>query len=109
MEFRNESQNTRNLEEVSMMTRSVHPEQLEYTTPPGVQEVSPLSDAVRDALARTGHGWLQRIVVEIEGGSVILRGKVPNFYLKQMAQVTVMAVPDVEVVQNELHVEGGNR
>jgi osmotically-inducible protein OsmY len=90
-----------------MMTNTAYPKQTEYTTPPGVQ--APLSAAVGKALAQTGHGWLQRIVVVIEGGNVILRGKVPNFYLKQMAQATVMAMPDVEVVQNELHVEGDNR
>jgi osmotically-inducible protein OsmY len=92
-----------------MKIHSAYPEQTDYVTPPSVPEVSPLSDAVHNALAQTGHGWLQRIVVVIEGRSVILRGKVPNFYLKQMAQVTVLAMPNVEVVKNELHVEGGNR
>ena len=42
-------------------------------------------------------------------GVIVLQGKVPSYYLKQMAQDTVMAVPGVEVLLNELQIEGGNR
>jgi osmotically-inducible protein OsmY len=61
------------------------------------------------ALEKTGHGWLRRVVVLAEAEVIVLRGKVPSFYLKQMAQVTVMAVPGIELVRNELEVEGGSR
>jgi osmotically-inducible protein OsmY len=90
-----------------MTCGSASPEQHEAR--PESVESAALADAVRSALHRTGHGWLQRVVVAIEGGSVVLRGKVPSFYLKQMAQAAVMAVPDVEVMRNELQVEGSNR
>jgi osmotically-inducible protein OsmY len=93
----------------AIMTCVAPVEQPEGNAPQASAESSPLADAVRSALAETGHGWLQRVVVAIEGGSVVLRGKVPSFYLKQMAQTTVMAVPGVEVMRNELQVEGGNR
>jgi osmotically-inducible protein OsmY len=83
-------------------------EQTEGTTPSDVPEPFPLLDAVRSALNKTAHGWLQRVVVLVEGSVVVLQGKVPSFYLKQMAQATVMAVPGVEVLRNELQVEGGN-
>ena len=53
----------------------------------------PLADAIRGALDKTGHGWLRLVGVSVEGGCVVLRGRVPSFYLKQMAQVTAMAVP----------------
>jgi osmotically-inducible protein OsmY len=69
----------------------------------------PLADAVRSALAQTRHGWLLRVVVVSEGGRVVLQGKVPSYYLKQVAQTIAMAVPGVEVLRNELRVEGGNR
>lgn len=74
----------------------------------GLTEMAPgsmdLAHAVRDALARTGYGWLRQVVVEAAVGRVVLRGTVPSFYLKQLAQVTVMAVPGVELVRNELRV-----
>lgn len=68
--------------------------------------VVPLSDAVRSALDGTGRTWLRRVSVSVYGGVVLLQGRVPSFYLKQMAQVIVMAVPGVGVVRNELQVEG---
>jgi osmotically-inducible protein OsmY len=67
-----------------------------------------LADAVRSALNKTGYGWLQRVVVTTTGGAVVLRGTVPSFHLKQLAQVTVMAVPGVEVLRNELDVAADN-
>lgn len=67
-------------------------------------DARPLADAALAALHRTGHGWLRRIVVEIDGGAIVLRGQVPSYYLKQLAQVTVLAVPGVEVVRNDLQV-----
>ena len=63
----------------------------------------------RAALEKTGHGWLRRIVVVAEAELIVLQGRVPSFYLKQMAQVTVMAVPGIELVRNDLEVEGGSR
>lgn len=64
-----------------------------------------LSDAVAVALDRTGHGWLRRVTATAAGGVVTLQGKVPSFYLKQLAQVVVTAVAGVELVRNELQVE----
>jgi osmotically-inducible protein OsmY len=69
---------------------------------------APPVDAILAALDKTGHGWLRRIVVTAEGGSIVLRGRVPSFYLKQMAQVIALAVPGVAVLRNELQVQGGN-
>ncbi|HVL14313.1 MAG TPA: BON domain-containing protein [Gemmata sp.] len=61
--------------------------------------------AVRDALAQTRNTSLRGVVVGGSGGLVVLQGRVPTFYLKQLALVTVMAVPGVESVRNELEVE----
>ena len=60
--------------------------------------------AARQALARTGHRWLERVEVVAEAGWLVLRGDVPSFYLKQLAQVTVLALPDVPGLRNELRV-----
>jgi osmotically-inducible protein OsmY len=67
------------------------------------------TEAVRLALGETGYTWLRRIDVSAEGACVVLRGGVPSFYLKQLAQKTVLAVAGVKVLRNELQVEGGNR
>ncbi len=78
--------------------------------PPEPGEVAvPLADAVRRALDGTGHAWLRLVTVTTEGGCVVLRGRVPSYYLKQLAQVTALAVPGVGVLKNELRVEGGGR
>ena len=67
----------------------------------------PLADEVRRALAATGYTWLRRVVVTTAGGNVVLSGTVPNYYFKQLAQVTVMAVPGVEGVRDDLAVAVG--
>jgi osmotically-inducible protein OsmY len=64
----------------------------------------PAVDVVRQALEATGHTWLQRVAVVTEGGCVVLRGVVPSYYLKQLAQVTALAVPGVETLRNDLRV-----
>jgi osmotically-inducible protein OsmY len=65
-----------------------------------------LAEAIRCALSQTGHSWLQHVVVEVSGRAVILSGTVPSYHLKQLAQVTIMAVPGVELVKNGLEVQG---
>jgi osmotically-inducible protein OsmY len=66
-----------------------------------------LGAAAHEALARTGHAWLRRVEVTVEAGRVVLRGDVPSYYLKQMAQVTVLALPDVPGLENDLRVTAG--
>jgi len=87
-----------------MIGASVH-----YAPTEGGPLPTGLADAVRTALDKTGHGWLRRIEVGVESGCVVLRGRVKSFYLKQMAQVTVLAVPGADLVRNDLQVEGGRR
>jgi osmotically-inducible protein OsmY len=72
----------------------------------GEEELPRVADAVRTALSKTAHAWLQRLTVLIEGQVVVLQGKVPSYYLKQMAQVTAMSVAGVEFLRNEVQVEG---
>jgi hypothetical protein len=70
-------------------------------------DLEPAAAAAREALARTGYTWLQRVVVVIDADRLVLRGDVPSFYLKQLAQVTVMALPDAPGLRNELRVISG--
>jgi osmotically-inducible protein OsmY len=74
----------------------------------GADDFAALVDAVRTALQETGRGWLRRIVVSVEAEAIVLRGTVPSFYLKQMAQTIAMGVSGSAVMRNELLVDGGN-
>jgi hypothetical protein len=66
-----------------------------------------LADKVRSALANTGYTWLRRVLVTTSSGSIVLSGTVPNYFLKQQAQITVLAVPGVVEMRDELVVTAG--
>ncbi len=49
-----------------------------------------------------GRTWLLRI--ESNGESVVLAGRVPSFYLKQLLQEAISLIPDVENIDNQVDV-----
>jgi osmotically-inducible protein OsmY len=63
-----------------------------------------LAERVERALSATGYGPLRGIQVAAQGRFVILGGRVPSYYLKQVAQATALAVPGVRHVRNDLDV-----
>lgn len=91
-------------------TSDVRP--VESLTSPHVddQELSPRDDdallvqAVVQVLRGTGHSPLREVDVEICGQVVILWGRVPSYYLKQLAQALAQRVPGVHSVANGLEV-----
>jgi hypothetical protein len=72
-----------------------------HVVPPAILE------DIRSALARSGYNRLLGVVAVNSGRTVVLRGTIPSYYLKQLAQTVVMAVPGVEGVRNELDVRVG--
>lgn len=81
--------------------------------PRGEQQVHPnqnvlsphderLCERVRRALQTPGYHQLRHIQVSAQDGTVILRGRVESYYLKQVAQAQVLAMQDVKSVQNKL-------
>lgn len=50
------------------------------------------------------HLSVQRIWCEFDGGRLVLRGQVPSFYHKQLAQTAVVGVEGVNQVVNEIEV-----
>lgn len=64
----------------------------------------PLIAAVKGALLESGYLFLRRLNVFVDDGMVVLRGKVATFYLKQVAQETVLATDGVSGIRNELDV-----
>ena len=63
-----------------------------------------LAENVKRALRATGHGSLRGIEVAGHARLVILKGRVPSYYLKQVAQQTALSVPNVDQVRNDLEV-----
>jgi hypothetical protein len=63
-----------------------------------------LLGAVRRRLQESSHRALLRIECYDHEGVVTLQGRVPSYYLKQVAQELVGRVPGVEAVSNYLEV-----
>jgi osmotically-inducible protein OsmY len=68
------------------------------------QEDLCLAERVERALRATGYGPLRGIEVTVHARLVILGGRVPSYYLKQVAQTTALAVPGARQVRNDLDV-----
>jgi osmotically-inducible protein OsmY len=63
-----------------------------------------LAERVQRALCATGHMPLRGIEVTVQARLVILAGRVPSYFLKQVAQATALAVPGAQQVRNDLEV-----
>ena len=63
-----------------------------------------LMDAVVKALRATGHAALRSLDIEICGGAIVLWGRVPNYYQKQLAQEAAQKVGGVQGITNGLEV-----
>jgi osmotically-inducible protein OsmY len=63
-----------------------------------------LAERVEHALRATGYWPLRGIEVLVNARIVCLEGRVPRYYLKQMAQVTALAVSGTQQVRNNLEV-----
>lgn len=60
--------------------------------------------SARDRLGQSGYGPLRDIHCQYVAGVLTLSGRVPSFYLKQIAQVTVKDVQHVQQIDNQLEV-----
>jgi osmotically-inducible protein OsmY len=65
---------------------------------------SELAAGIEHALRSTGYGYLREVQVILENGCVLLRGKVPSYYLKQLAQETILAKFALMKLCNDLEV-----
>ena len=60
--------------------------------------------AVLSRLADSGYTSLANVACEYRDGVVVLRGRVPSFHMKQVAQTCVAEVDGVERIDNRLQV-----
>ena len=61
-------------------------------------------DLVRRALHASPYGQLPHLQAYCDNGRVTLQGRLPTYYLKQVAQVLIDAVPGVRDVDNDVSV-----
>ncbi|MFH1267255.1 MAG: hypothetical protein ABIK89_16125 [Planctomycetota bacterium] len=59
---------------------------------------------IRRRLCSTGHHVLRLIEPEVCDGAVVLRGRVPTYYLKQLAQSVLLTDRLVETIVNLIEV-----
>jgi osmotically-inducible protein OsmY len=65
---------------------------------------SSLAERIERALRANGYPALRTIEVSVEGGRVVLKGRVPSYYMKQMAQSATLSIAGVKELCNEVEV-----
>ena len=63
-----------------------------------------LAERVERALRATGYPPLRRVAVTAHARTVTLGGRVPSYYLKQVAQTSALSVSGMHQVRNDLQV-----
>ena len=63
-----------------------------------------IEGCVAARLRQSPYPSLRRISCRLGDSALILRGRVPSYYMKQVAQIVAFSVDGVSVVQNELEV-----
>jgi osmotically-inducible protein OsmY len=67
-------------------------------------QVEEIAAAAKRCIIHEPHLSVQRIWCDFDGGRLVLRGQVPSFYFKQLAQEAVADLEGVEQVVNEIEV-----
>lgn len=68
-----------------------------------------LTESVWRGLRATGRNALRGVVVEVLPDAVVLQGRVPSYYEKQLAQATAQQIAANRQVVNEIEVVCGLR
>ncbi len=63
-----------------------------------------IRDRVQHVLQSSSYRPLQRIHCQVDSGVVMLHGRLPTFYLKQLAQSLVVKLGNVQAVNNAIEV-----
>jgi hypothetical protein len=69
-------------------------------------QVNPVVSLIRERLDKHPHfrGRTHLIQIKSNADSLVLSGRVPTYYLKQLLQEVVKAVPDVGDIENRVDV-----
>ena len=63
-----------------------------------------IAEIARQVLRQSSYFELRDVSCEFSGGILTLRGRVPSYHLKQLAQASVVDVPGVVEVHNRVEV-----
>ena len=63
-----------------------------------------VAERAESLLRRNGHLFHQNISCDFQDGVLILRGTVPSYYLKQVAQAVVASLEEVIQIENRMEV-----
>ena len=72
------------------------------SSPQSCEEGAHLAAQVEHALCATGYACLRSVTATLRDQAVVLQGRVPSYYLKQVAQEMALTVPEVRELRNEL-------
>ena len=64
----------------------------------------PISELARQKLRQHPNRALKKISCEFKDGVLILRGRLPSFYLKQVTQEIVVRLDGIERIDNQIEV-----
>jgi hypothetical protein len=71
---------------------------------PFVALVQDIAEMAQAKLRRSSYFELRDVCCDFGGGILTLRGRVPSYHLKQLAQANVASVPGVVTVDNRVEV-----
>jgi len=69
---------------------------------------SPLSaSALQMQLQRSPYWSVRQLICHVDQGRIVMRGAVPSYYLKQVAQSVAAKAVGVECVRSDIEVQSG--
>lgn len=71
---------------------------------PGAELSEAVVAVAERRLENSGYSVLKRVQCRFDAGTLTLSGRVPSFYMKQVAQTLVMSLQSVQFVDNRLDV-----
>ena len=71
---------------------------------PSIETFREVEDRIRNQLRDNAYRALRQVAWQYHDGVLTLRGQLPSYYLKQMAQAAVAGTAGVEQVVNEIEV-----
>jgi osmotically-inducible protein OsmY len=66
-----------------------------------------LLEAIELALRQTGYLELRDVEVTLDGHDVVLRGRVPTYFMKQKAEFVVRSIAGIATLKGEIEVIEG--
>ena len=66
------------------------------------EQVQTVERLVEGALGQTGYHTLRSVACEFDCGTLVLRGRVSSYYMKQVATAAVSKVEGIVVIDNQL-------